>query len=126
MYSSICNDEYISSGSDAEKFLCDIAKKYKKERTKYFKINGFNQSYENEVNGNQQIDVIPTDLLDDPRCHRGLDLCVWLNKSSNHNCTSTCLCPPSYYGNQCQYQNQRLSLSIRFHASAQSRQILFA
>ncbi|CAF1198896.1 unnamed protein product [Adineta steineri] len=126
MYSSICNDEYISSGSDAEKFLCDIAKEYKKERTKYFTIDGFNQSYENEVNGNQQIDVIPTDLLDDPRCHRGLDLCVWLNKSSNHNCTSTCLCPPSYYGNQCQYQNQRLSLSIRFHASAQSRQILFA
>ncbi|CAF3644501.1 unnamed protein product [Adineta steineri] len=125
MYSSICADEYISFGSDAEKFLCDITRE-DKERTKYFKINGFNQSFENEVNGNQQIDVIPTDLLDNPRCHRGLDLRVWLNKSSDLNSTSTCLCPPSYYGNRCQYQNQRLSLSIRFHVSAQSRQILFA
>ncbi|CAF4180847.1 unnamed protein product, partial [Adineta steineri] len=132
MYSGICDDEYISFGSDVEKFLCDITKEYTKERIKYFRINGFNQSFENEVNENQQFNTISTDndqalsLLGDPRCHRGLDLRIWLNKSSNVNSTSTCLCPPSYYGNQCQYQNQRLSLSIRFHVSAQSRQILFA
>ncbi|CAF4173783.1 unnamed protein product, partial [Adineta steineri] len=126
MDSSICEDEYISFGSDAEKFLCDITKEYKKEEIKYFTIDGFNQSSENEVNENQQIDVIHTDLLDDPRCHRGLDLRVWLNKSSNPNFTSTCLCPPTYYGNQCQYQNQRLSLSVRFYDSVQSIQTLFA
>ncbi|CAF3572262.1 unnamed protein product, partial [Adineta steineri] len=107
MDSSICEDEYISFGSDAEKFLCDITKEYDKAKIKYFTIDGFNQSSENEVNENQQPNVIRTDLLDDPRCHRGLDLRVWLNKSSNLNFTSTCLCPPTYYGNQCQYQNQR-------------------
>ncbi|CAF1490140.1 unnamed protein product [Adineta steineri] len=90
---------------------------------KFHRINGFNQSSENE---NHEIDVIRTDLLDNPRCHRGLDLRVWLNKSSNLNSTSTCLCPPTYYGNQCQYQNQRLSLSIRFYDSVQSIQTLFA
>ena len=26
----------------------------------------------------------------------------------------TCLCPPSYYGNRCQYQSQRVSLSLQF------------
>ncbi|UJR38685.1 hypothetical protein I4U23_031351 [Adineta vaga] len=52
-------------------------------------------------------------------CHHGLDLRVWLNQTSN-NYTNTCLCPPAYYGSQCQYQNQRLSLSLRFYASIES------
>lgn len=26
----------------------------------------------------------------------------------------TCLCPPSYYGNQCQFQSQRISLTVQF------------
>jgi hypothetical protein len=31
------------------------------------------------------------------RCHRGLDLRVWLNNST----INTCLCPPSFYGSEC-------------------------
>jgi hypothetical protein len=28
----------------------------------------------------------------------------------------TCLCPPSYYGHRCQYQSQRVSLTLQFQA----------
>ncbi|CAF0920155.1 unnamed protein product [Adineta ricciae] len=28
--------------------------------------------------------------------------------------TLDCLCPPSYYGNRCQFQNERISLTLRF------------
>ncbi|CAF0784203.1 unnamed protein product [Adineta steineri] len=62
--------------------------------------------------------ITHTHLQDD------LGLRVWLNKSFNRF-TSTCLCLPSYYGNQCQFQNQHLSLAIKFHVSDQLRPIPF-
>jgi len=55
----------------------------------------------------------------DNYCHRGLVVRFWSN-------VLICLCPSSYYGSQCQYQNQRVSLTIKFRALASSRQILFA
>jgi hypothetical protein len=58
-------------------------------------------------------------------CYRGLDLYVWLNNTNNSR-TITCLCPPSFYGNRCQYQNQRISLSIKFRALSDSWLTLFA
>ena len=58
------------------------------------------------------------------RCHRGLDLQVYLDKSKNLT-TSVCLCPPSYYGDTCQYQNQRISLTLQFRVSSDSIQIPF-
>lgn len=54
-----------------------------------------------------------------PRCHRGLDIQVWLEKSTNTT-RSTCLCPPSFYGETCQYQNQRMSLTVQFSVSSDS------
>lgn len=53
------------------------------------------------------------------RCHRGLDVDVYLDKTKNIT-TNVCLCPPSYYGQTCQYQNQRVSLTLQFVALADS------
>ncbi|CAF4742977.1 unnamed protein product, partial [Rotaria sp. Silwood2] len=36
-------------------------------------------------------------------CNRELVVHTW---NKNNNYTKTRMCPPSYYGNQCQYQNQ--------------------
>ena len=58
------------------------------------------------------------------RCHRGLDLIVFLDKKINLT-THVCLCPPSYYGSQCQYQNQRVSLTLQFRVSTDSIHIPF-
>ncbi|CAF2695456.1 unnamed protein product [Rotaria sp. Silwood2] len=41
-------------------------------------------------------------------CHRGIPL-LFKNNSINK-----CLCPPTCFGNQCQWQNQRISLTIQF------------
>ncbi|CAF1197972.1 unnamed protein product [Adineta ricciae] len=59
----------------------------------------------------------------DQRCHRGLPLQVWLNKNSAEK---ACLCPPSFYGDMCQYQNQRVSLTLKFQTYSAWRQTLFA
>ncbi|UJR17276.1 hypothetical protein I4U23_004170 [Adineta vaga] len=131
IFSSICQLNYLVLGTDVEKFFCEFLKIESRPTKKYFRINGFNQSWQNEVNENELINIItigdsnPIPLLDEPRCHRGLDLYVWSNQSSNSH-TSTCLCPPGYYGNQCQYQNERLSLAIRFHTLTESWRIPFA
>ncbi|CAF1457168.1 unnamed protein product [Adineta ricciae] len=89
----------------------------------YFRIPGFDRSevrmVENTFNPSY---TARTSLLDERRCHRGLDLRVWLNESL-YGYTSTCLCPPGYYGNQCQYQNERISLVIQFSVSTESWQI---
>ena len=58
------------------------------------------------------------------RCHRGLDLQVWLDKEKNLT-KNVCLCPPSYYGDICQYQNQRISLTLQFRVTSDSVQIPF-
>ncbi|CAF5151673.1 unnamed protein product, partial [Rotaria sp. Silwood1] len=59
------------------------------------------------------------------RCHRGFVLRVWLNNEKNLT-TNTCLCPPSFYDNMCQYQNQRVSWTIKFRVVSDSWSILFA
>jgi len=54
----------------------------------------------NELNYRQQL----------RHCNRGLYVLHWLG---NNQTTHKCLCPPSYYGDRCQYQNQRVSLTIQ-------------
>lgn len=43
------------------------------------------------------------------RCNRGLHARLWLG---NDNYYYRCFCPPSYYGDFCQYQNQRVVLKL--------------
>ncbi|CAF1579519.1 unnamed protein product, partial [Adineta steineri] len=63
-----------------------------------------------------QNDMITTEKIsaiehnNDPRlllCNKGFVILVGKNE------TEQCLCPESYYGDLCQYQNQRVSLTIR-------------
>ncbi|UJR07074.1 hypothetical protein I4U23_011362 [Adineta vaga] len=56
------------------------------------------------------------------RCHQGLESIVWLNKENNLT-KLVCFCPPSFYGNLCQYQHQRISITIQFLVSSDSIEI---
>ena len=55
------------------------------------------------------------------QCHRGYPLRL----SSNRN-QIVCLCPPNYYGDYCQYQNQRVSFTLQFQTYSDSRRTLFS
>ncbi|UJR38545.1 hypothetical protein I4U23_031211 [Adineta vaga] len=129
MSPNMCLDTSIVYASDVEKFLCNYTKSKKKELIS-FTIDKFYELPENKIHEKELFNVItlnnnkPIPLINESRCHHGLDLHIWLNKSSNLS-TSTCLCPPTYYGNQCQYQNQRISLVMRFHVPVQLKQTLF-
>ncbi|CAF4544724.1 unnamed protein product [Rotaria sp. Silwood2] len=48
------------------------------------------------------------------QCKRGLRVHV----NSEDNNTYKCFCPPAYYGNTCEYQNQRVSITIQIRAIA--------
>jgi hypothetical protein len=56
------------------------------------------------------------------RCNRGLNVLVALGNERYEN---RCLCPSGYYGNLCEYQNQRVSIILQVQALAEFR-TLFA
>ncbi|UJR20107.1 hypothetical protein I4U23_023241 [Adineta vaga] len=60
----------------------------------------------------------------DNYCHRGLLVRVTLDNRRNLT-TRTCLCPPAYYGDRCQYQNQRVTLTMELTSSIESRRTLY-
>ncbi|CAF1554855.1 unnamed protein product, partial [Adineta ricciae] len=47
-------------------------------------------------------------------CHRGLYAQLWLSPTS---LSYQCFCPPSYYGDRCQYQSERVSLTLGVFAA---------
>jgi len=49
-------------------------------------------------------------------CHRGIHLLVWLDIKKQLS-TTACLCPSEYYGDRCQYQNQRVIFHVAFDTS---------
>jgi hypothetical protein len=121
----ICTKDYESNGSDVAKVLCrhflNIGHRWKAYFTLDQSQNLIKQTSSpifSHQSNNRTIEYFHQ------RCHRGIELQVWLDKEKNLT-TNTCLCPPSYYGDTCQYQNQRVSLTIQFHVTSDSVQIPF-
>ncbi|CAF1456070.1 unnamed protein product [Adineta ricciae] len=55
------------------------------------------------------------------RCNRGLNIHVRTDNDGNE--LQSCLCPPSYYGDTCQYQNQRVSVTFQARVGSDGRTI---
>ena len=64
------------------------------------------------VNRNTQIFKEKSDFY----CHRGLDAYVALSHDRSLF-ERKCFCPPSYYGSRCQYQSDRISLTLQMQFS---------
>jgi hypothetical protein len=47
-------------------------------------------------------------------CNRGIIVHTLIENNTSNR---TCMCPPSYYGHLCQYQNQRISLTLRLSSN---------
>ena len=51
----------------------------------------------------------PVKIRSNSHCNRGILITFGQNK------TDSCLCPSSYYGNRCQFQSERVSLTLQFN-----------
>ena len=130
LHDSVCLEENESIRSDVEKFLCGRFDDTRKRQIVYFSLD----ENRNSINHTIKHQLSPM-LVRSPktqstrqrqrRCHRGLDLRVWIDRENNLTNT-TCLCPPSFYGDKCQYQNQRVSLTMQIHALSDAWQTPFA
>ncbi|UJR24120.1 hypothetical protein I4U23_027087 [Adineta vaga] len=129
-HQGICTKQYELHGSNITKILCRLFVNSGKRSKIYFTLdqnNNFKGHRTDDKATLISIDYTPSALNAQSyqqRCHRGLDLKIWLDKQNNLT-KNVCLCPPSYYGNQCQYQNQRISLTLHFRVTAASTLIPF-
>ena len=64
--------------------------------------------------------IVPKGRLSSRRCRRGLPVTMEFDQRE------ACRCPSSFYGDQCEYQNERVSLTIQCRALSDSWQTLFS
>nr|AEN94416.1 low density lipoprotein [Adineta vaga] len=121
---SICESEYDSIRSQVHAFFCRLGIQYPISDVVKFPEEDPPEQMKNPSLQIRQSHIFPTIRTVGQRCHRGLPLKIWLNNETNLS-TEACLCPPSYYGPQCQYDRQRISLTLKFQAQSDSRRTLF-
>jgi len=124
---NICSPSNSQYLSDVEKFLCYQTQTQTKYIPRSFKIATMNILDTDRINNIENAIVSHSSpaissAKYERYCLRGIDLYVW----SDDKKIMTCLCPSSYYGSRCQYQNQRISLTIHVRALSQSYKTLFA
>ncbi|CAF3079854.1 unnamed protein product [Rotaria sp. Silwood2] len=117
LFDSICHDMYFSVRSDVERFFCERPDDTHKRSTVHFSLGKIENSADSITRSNERRTISRSSNTQhrEQRCHRGLPVRVWLDRSKNLT-TITCLCPPSFYGDSCQYQNQRVSLTMQFRS----------
>ncbi|UJR34378.1 hypothetical protein I4U23_021786 [Adineta vaga] len=123
LYTGICYEEYDTIRSKIENYFCKRQIDTNKRKIIYFSLENIKH---NSIKSDKNLLISHSfNHLHEHRCHRGLPLTIWLNSKTNLQ-KQTCLCPPSYYGNECQYQNDRISLTLQFQTYSDSRQTLFS
>jgi hypothetical protein len=129
-FTFLCSNGKESIRTNIENYFCHSLF-YNKPKVIYFALDQVNKpvKYPSTLSAdNSSIFSNITDLSivqqQQRRCHRGLVMQVRLNNEKNLT-KDVCLCPPTYYGDTCQYQNQRVSLTMNISASSDSWSTLF-
>ncbi|CAF1167926.1 unnamed protein product [Adineta steineri] len=124
---AICDCRNESIYTDVKRFVCKHYADEMRQSFLYFSIDASKPSVKQLTVEDQTARSHPASITHeyDKRCHRGFPLLVWLDNDTIAN-TTACLCPPSYSGDRCQYQNQRVSLTLKFQTFSHSRRTLFA
>jgi hypothetical protein len=119
-----CTPYDQSPRTEVEKFICDFMNGVGFGGSKYFRLQNV-PTYPKQLTSNiisrtlpvqtktQLIEsnpVVHSRFIKERRCNRGLPIKI---RRSNDTSKLYCLCPPSYYGDKCQYQNQRVSLTLQ-------------
>ena len=124
VFDSMCNPFPQPNRTDVERFFCERVPDSWRDLLVYFSVNLPKYPTLFPLKRTDNMILPRTVYQHQPRCHRGLDLRVWLNIEKNLTNT-TCLCPPSYYGDICQYQNQRISFTVQFSVYPDSQRTPF-
>jgi hypothetical protein len=116
-----CTQDLASNRSEIEEVFCGLGE-VESRRTKYFSVYTSSNYPLSEKDVAGEFNHWPAESRFDGAgnlshvrnnmwpwyCNRGL---VMINHNSSNN--RECICPPSYYGHRCEYQNQRISLTLR-------------
>ncbi|CAF1394360.1 unnamed protein product [Rotaria magnacalcarata] len=131
---SMCSDENSFSRSEMENFFCYNLDTVKQVKLIYFKLLSMplylTQSIADEISSEKSIKTtaqsIPVDPLtrmskmDQWQCNHGIPIRIRIDSTRNK---THCLCPPSYYGDLCEYQSQRVSLTIQVRVTTDWRNV---
>ncbi len=112
-HGGLCEFNYELHGSHIAKTLCkvyspDMRRRYTKQ---YFKFD--------KILSSSEVNVIHLSNRIFPR-QSIIQTVQYYNLT-----TSACLCPPSFYGDIYQFQNERVSITIKFNATSDSIKIPF-
>ena len=116
-----CSSTSQLNGSDFAKYFCLRPADHQKTELGYFSLN--QTGIQPIINEERR----PGPVFENQTfeynfvCHRGYPLRLWHDQNR-----IVCLCPDSYYGDYCQYQNQRVSLTLQFQTYSDARQTLFS
>ncbi|CAF1113852.1 unnamed protein product [Adineta steineri] len=128
--SSLCDAIEASNRTDIENYFCNFFKSTILPRQVYFTLKNMPtysfQQISNTVTKRSLIQskILPIDtpfIELDWRCNRGLRIKIRLNSTTSK---LSCLCSLSYYGDKCQYQNERVSLTLAIRMTSDWQNLL--
>ena len=122
------------SATDVDIFLCSFLQRYFHPRMLFFKLRNMPsyslQHITDEIPITSMAETNTQLIEKDPmirmmpedhwRCNRGMQIRIRMDSNTSE---LSCLCPPSYYGDRCQYQNQRVSITLRIRVLSDWRSI---
>jgi hypothetical protein len=131
-----CRHAHMTSFTNVERFLCESTRGGSRSLKVNFRLRN-TLTYPLEIitiNSSKKISSTwaksPVILRDSKTyippqdawwCNRGIHIRFRMNGNTSK---LSCLCLPSYYGDRCQYQNQRVSVSVQIRASSDWHQAL--
>ncbi|CAF3945712.1 unnamed protein product [Adineta steineri] len=127
---SVCLEHNQNIRSDIENYFCARKSDTIKLKIVHFSLDKLPQSTNEIIQENRNTMISYSSIKQktihqyNQSCHRGLVLRRWFTSTKNFS-KIVCLCPPSFYGNICQYQNQRVSVTMKFQVFSDSRQTIF-
>ncbi|CAF1215824.1 unnamed protein product [Rotaria sordida] len=124
---AICFALESSSRTEVENYFCNLMKRFLRSTRTYFTLRNMptyvlqlatetttsfspSPSPQTKIQSIQNNRMLDISYDTEWQCNRGVAIYVRMN---NGTYKLYCLCSPSYYGDRCQYQNQRVSLTVK-------------